>query len=91
MPELTDLKGVRRKTVPGKMVRSVTAALTATRQLATVAANDNGSIAVWITDAGNYRAEFCRRWIVRGEIETTSKTALREWLREYWPRMTEPS
>jgi hypothetical protein len=53
MPELTGLPGVKRKTVPCKMVRSISAALTVTRRTATTAANDNGAISIWIDDAGN--------------------------------------
>ena len=87
MPELTGLPGVKRKTVPCKMVRSITAALTVTRKMATTAANDNGSISVWINDAGSYRADFCRYLCTKGSIETKSKTALREWLREWWSKM----
>ncbi len=89
MPELTGLTGVKRKTVPCKSVFSFTEALrVVTRRRAVIAADDNGSISVWIDDSGSYRAEFFRHLISHGSIVTTGKRALRDWLREWWPKMS---
>ena len=88
MPELVGLPGIKRKVMPCKMVRNITAALTVTRRMATTAANDNGSISVWIDDAGNYRADFCRYLCTKGSGAFTSKSALRDWLRDWWPKMS---
>ena len=88
MPELTGLPGVKRKIVPCKMVRTITAALTVTRKVATTAANYNGAINVWIDDAGDYRAEFCRYLRTKGGGAFKIKSALRDWLREWWPKMS---
>ncbi len=89
MPILVDLEGVKRgRRVPCKMVRSVSAALKVTHATATVAASDNGSISVWIGDDGKYRTSFHRYLsTLSGPNEFTSKAKLREWLKEWWPRM----
>lgn len=87
MPELSGLPGVKRKTVPCKMVKSITAAMTVTRRMATTAANDNGAISVWIADDGQYCADFCRYLCTQGSIVTKRKSALRDWLRKWWPKM----
>jgi hypothetical protein len=88
MPQLVGLPGVRKKALDaaGFSKPSQASRLLRTNR-ALIAANDNGSISVWIDDTGRYRAAFYRHYVTLSEWRGKKKTRLTEWLKVWMPKM----
>jgi hypothetical protein len=92
MVEFSGLPGIRRKKVNAEWVARHTptgffAALEKAR--VATAASDAGSVTVYIDDDGQYRCYFSRYGSESDDIMTTSKAAVRRWLKNEIPKMTE--
>ncbi len=74
----------------GPFVRSPTAAFRCISEYQVcLTSGDHGAICVWRDDAGQLRANFeYYQTTLAGDI-FKSKTQLRQWLKEWWPKMHE--
>lgn len=79
---------VRRRSLKGPMVSSVSGFLTALRKHRICsAAGDDGAVNVYRADDGTYRCSFCRYLAYLSNEKFTTKTAVRRWLKEWLPKM----
>ena len=89
MPELVGLPGVKAKSLEARIFhRAKQASRLLRTNRALMAADDFGSVSVWIDDTGRYCAEFYQpiaKW--RGK----KKTDLTLWLMKWMPKMRESS
>lgn len=86
--QLSGLPGVKDKSVEAVGFGSISGALLLIRNYrAVTSAGDHGCINIWKDDLGYLRAEFQCRMITRGEFKGRTKSALKEWLVEWFPKM----
>jgi hypothetical protein len=89
--QFSGLNGIRRGRAKGVMVNSVTGFMSALRKHRVATdAGDHGAITVWRDDAGNYQGAFTRWHSTIDHKGFPTKTALRKWLVEWFPKMREP-
>lgn len=82
------LPGVRARVLRGPYVRSPSAAIRAISDFRVCSmAGDDGAITVWRNDVNVLCAEFSRYLRCVDRVECASKTALRLWLKKWWPLM----
>jgi hypothetical protein len=88
---LVDLPGVRRKRTMAFFVRSQTQAMRIIRAepkgAAVTAAGGRGAINIWVDDKRLIRCNFQRHCCDLSNETFDSLTAVRGWLREWWPQM----
>lgn len=84
------MPGVEAPEIEGPFVRSVSAfAKALTRHRLVAASDDNGSITVYVDDAGAYRAIFQRYMVTLSEQTFTSKAQVKTWLAEWFPKLSD--
>lgn len=85
--KMTGLQGVEGGCIENAVLfRSVTAGMRGLRESRAInAANDNGAVAVWKDDDGNYRCERAKWRMPQQEVTFKTKAHVRAWLAEQLP------